>query len=62
MEDVVLAADERRSLASEYALVLATLLTVLVVAGAVALTAHHFLWSGCSHLARAAGHASDVCR
>jgi Flp pilus assembly pilin Flp len=62
MEDVVLAADERRSLASEYALVLATLLTVLMVAGGAAVTAHHFFGSGCSTLARAAGQASSACR
>ena len=61
MEDVVLAVDERRSLASEYALVLATLLTVLMVAGGAAVTAHHFFGSGCSGLARAAGQASSTC-
>jgi Flp pilus assembly pilin Flp len=62
MEDVVLAVDERRSLASEYALVLATLLTVVMVAGGAAVAAHHFLDSGCSSLARAAGQATSSCR
>jgi hypothetical protein len=62
MQDVVPAADERRSLASEYALVLATLLTVLVVAAGAAVAAHHFLASGCSSLARAAGQSTSTCR
>jgi hypothetical protein len=54
MEELVISLDERRSLASEYALVVATLLTVLIVASAAALTAHHFLGPGCSTLAQAA--------
>ncbi len=62
MQDVLPAVDERRSLASEYALVLATLLTVLLVAGGTAVAAHHFFGSGCSDLSRAAGHASSSCR
>jgi hypothetical protein len=62
VDDVVLPADERRSLASEYALAVATLLTVLVIATGAALTAHHFLASGCSTMARAAGQSSADCR
>jgi hypothetical protein len=58
MEDVVVVAvDERRSLATEYALVVATLLTVLVVAGMAALTAHHFLGASCSTLAQSTSQA-----
>jgi hypothetical protein len=63
MEDSALAVDERRSLASEYALVVATLLTVLVVAGMAALTAHHFLGPGCSSLAQSEGQSVPaICR
>ncbi|HTY73166.1 MAG TPA: hypothetical protein VMI11_12190 [Actinomycetes bacterium] len=55
--------DERRSLASEYALAAATLLTVLVVAGVAALTAHHLLGQGCESLAQSASATVPaVCR
>ena len=64
MDDVaVIAVDERRSLATEYALVVATLLTVLVVAGMAALTAHHFLGASCSTLAHSSSQAAPItCR
>lgn len=64
MDDVaVIAVDERRSLTTEYALVVATLLTVLVVAGMAALTAHHVLGASCSTLAQSASQTMPVtCR
>jgi Flp pilus assembly pilin Flp len=63
MESIALAVDERRSLLAEYALIVATLLTVLLVAGGAALTAHHFLSPVCATLAQSnAASASVSCR
>jgi Flp pilus assembly pilin Flp len=58
-----MAVEERRSLAAEYALVIATLLTVLVVAGMAALTAHHVLGASCETLAKSSSRSMPVsCR
>jgi hypothetical protein len=54
---------DRRSLTAEYVLMVAALMTVFVIAGVAALTAHHFLGPACSSLASASSQSLPVgCR